>query len=147
MLDNFLSVSSQIFSMPLYFIFNFISKTFPLYCFTKYNWRIICLFSCILDSLNDFLDIVSINNLHLPSRSSKLTVIYIHVVLEFGRFWLPKSININKQSQVMEGVVLREFNGFPNTPFCQFSIACNTVYTIIDGIEIFTGICHSCCYR
>lgn len=143
MLDGLLEdVSGEGLSVPVILVLD-IGEIFSLESLGNDAGWLVGLISGLLEGTDDGLNIVSINNVGLPSERGESLLIDLGVVSETGLLRLSESVDIDDADQVIEIVVRGEVGSLPDGSLSTFSISEDGPIGVINLIKVLRRVSHT----
>ena len=131
--------------MPVFFVFDF-REIFAFESISDDGFWLVVLLSQLVQSVYDFIVIVTVNCDCFPSECLEFTCDWFNIMTVHGLLGLTESVDINDGDKIVEFVVSAEINSLPNTALSYLSVSADTEYSVVDLIEIFTWIRHTASY-
>lgn len=143
MLDGLLEdVSGEGLSVPVILVLD-IGEIFSLESLGNDAGWLVGLISGLLEGTDDGLNIVSINNVGLPSERGESLLIDLGVVSETGLLRLSESVDIDDADQVIEIVVRGEVGSLPDGSLSTFSVSKDGPIGVINLIKVLRRVSHT----
>lgn len=143
MLDGLLEdVSGEGLSVPVILVLD-IWEIFSLESLGNDAGWLVGLISGLLEGTDDGLNIMSINNVGLPSERGESLLIDLGVVSETGLLRLSESVDIDDADQVIEIVVRGKVGSLPDGSLSTFSVSEDGPIGVINLIKVLRRVSHT----